>query len=114
MMTRSRVGRTHRLPDRRFRALFGLDSKTTADCWNKIARGVPQGGSYRHLLWTLMFMKLYATEEVNSIIAQADRATFRKWVNIFIDLISRMNMVCIQNYCIVFVSNFVDLLAKTI
>jgi hypothetical protein len=38
-----------------------------------------RGASPVHLLWTLMFMKLYYADEVNAFIAQVDENTFRKW-----------------------------------
>lgn len=63
--------------------------------WEEINEELPNGASPMHLLWTLMFLKSYNTEEVNRAIIQADEKTIRKWIWIFIDKISRMRVVCL-------------------
>lgn len=108
------MARVHDVSGRQFRALFGLDVRTTTDCWNLIINSVPEKGTYRHLLWALMFMKVYATEEINSIITQADPATFRKWVSVFIELISKVKMVRTNIILSKWRTDFVDSLGETI
>ena len=42
-----------------------------------------------HFLWTMMFLKVYATEEVmRKLTGGADQKTICKWVHLFIGAIS--------------------------
>ena len=50
-----------------------------------------------HLLWTLMFLKGYHKESVNSAIAEVDEKTFRKWVWILIPEISYLEGDLVSN-----------------
>jgi hypothetical protein len=64
---------------RSFRATFGLHSDLCFHLW-LIGNWTPGGTKPNHLLWTLMFMKVYGTELVLCTIAGADPKTYRKWV----------------------------------
>ena len=48
------------------------------DAWNTLCLHalVPKEGWFFHLFWTLMFVKLYGTEQVGAV----DSKTLRKWV----------------------------------
>ena len=47
--------------DRRFREFFGCAAVVVLSLWKRleIASQVPYGGEPKHLLWTLLFMKVY-------------------------------------------------------
>ena len=78
--------------DRRFRACFGASPLVCAIIWKGIAPVVSayDGYSPTHLLWALMFMKLYCLEPVNASIVGVDEKTFRKWSWIVIDAIESL------------------------
>lgn len=72
--------------DSRFRACFGVSSEIAAEIWNLIEPSVDEpGAAPKHLLWALVFMKVYSTEEIHCAIVNwpSDR-TFRKWSWYFI------------------------------
>ena len=89
---------------RRFRSMFGVSSAVCAAVWDSLANELPTGGCPIHLLWSLLFLKTYATEHVNSSIAGVDEKTFRKWTWRIIQLISYMPIV--SGPCL-FVFNFI-------
>ena len=67
--------------DGRFVAYFGVSPRIVEDCWLLILNSLlyPTGIQPIHLLWTLMHLKVYATEIVLAGIAKVDEKTFRKW-----------------------------------
>lgn len=78
---------------RRFRAMFGVSYIHCSIIWTHIYDDLPGGACPVHLLWTLMFLKCYNTEEVNRSLIDADEKTIRKWIWIFIDQISKIRVV---------------------
>ena len=66
------------LEERKFRALFGVDSETCAVIWDEISDVKPRRGKPKHLLWSLLFLKTYFTEYVLSVITGADPKTLHK------------------------------------
>ena len=54
---------------------------------------LPKQASPVHLLWSLMFLKVYASEHINSMIAEVDEKTFRKWTWKFIRLLADLSAV---------------------
>ena len=70
-----------RISQRKFRAYFGATSAICADIWQMINPREEISSFVKpiHLLWGLMLMKVYATEEVLSGIAGVTEKTFRKW-----------------------------------
>lgn len=77
----------------RFRALFGVNHQVCAALWEKIGQKLLQGACLRHLLWSLLFLKVYATEPVNRQLTGADEKTFRKWSWKFVQLVSDLEIV---------------------
>lgn len=66
--------------ERKFRALFGCSTEACQDLW-KITFGYQKVGTQpKHLLWALLQLKVYATEDVLAALIGCDRKTFRKWV----------------------------------
>lgn len=82
--------------NRRFRSLFGVSATTCANAYNLLSESVPRGGNLKHFLWSLLFLKIYGTEDVCCTIVRTTRKTFRKWIWIFIPLLANLDMVCIE------------------
>jgi hypothetical protein len=49
-----------------------------------------------HLLWALMFLKQYNTEEVTASMAGCDKKTFRLWCWLVVRVLADMELVCTQ------------------
>jgi hypothetical protein len=58
-----------------------------------LAEKIPVHGQPEHLLWCLIFLKQYKTENQNHALVKADEKTIRKWVWIFVDLIANLKVV---------------------
>lgn len=83
--------RAPRERDRAFRALFGCSDSVAHILWTKLNKLalLPRGGTMTHLLWTLMFLKVYPSEvNMKVLTGGADNKTIRKWVNAFVGSIS--------------------------
>ena len=88
--------------ERRFRSLYGLSPDITAILRHRLVdakeRGdleLPSNSQPYHLLWALLFMKLYNNEHMNAHVTGVDIKTFRKWSWILIEAIADLydNMV---------------------
>lgn len=76
--------------DKRFRALFGCPSVVAFKLWKELLSNklLPEGGTMTHLLWTLMFLKVYPSDEAMGLLTGgADAKTLRKWIDRFLDAI---------------------------
>ena len=73
---------------RRFREHFGCDPEVVSYLWTSIrkkAKPCISGSRPVHLLWALLFMKVYCIESVMcSLCGGVDEKTFRKWSKIFV------------------------------
>jgi hypothetical protein len=76
--------------DRRFRSTFGTTAVICAILLDMLSPNekMPNGVKCCHLLWALMFMKLYASENVLCGMAKCDEKTFRKWSWIFVSALA--------------------------
>ena len=72
--------------NRRFRGNFGTTPAICVILWDMITpdENMPKGFKCCHLLWALMFLKLYASEHVLCSMAECDEKTFRKWAWLFV------------------------------
>eukprot|EP00171_Calliarthron_tuberculosum_P023605 IDg23605t1 len=77
---------------RRFMGLFGVTPEVCCVVWNQLLGKMPKGAQPHHLLWSLLFLKLYANEHCNRLLSGADEKTFRKWAWIFIGLIAELKV----------------------
>lgn len=78
---------TKREQDRVIRGFFGVPIPVITDVWNKIESTIDfSGGALpKHLLWAMLFLKLYSTEEVHcALVGWPTRKTFRKWTWFFL------------------------------
>lgn len=78
-----------------FRAYFGCGVLVCLSLWSLLVRMdlVPPGGTMEHLLWTLMFMKIYTGHKILCSLAGCDHKTFDKWVWQFIPAIALLEPV---------------------
>jgi len=75
------------LEDQRdFRAMFGPCPLICSVVWEIIDK--PPKGLPKHLLWALMFLKLYETNSTLAAMAKTTRPTFRKWSWLFVEAIA--------------------------
>ena len=89
------------LRDHSFRSLFGVSSQVCAVLWYYLYRygtvHSKRGSSPRHLLWTLMFLKIYGNEEtLASLAGGVDCKTYRKWIKIVVEDISRLKQYLVS------------------
>jgi hypothetical protein len=78
---------------RRFRSFFGASSGVVAVIWNKIEqRGIEEPGAKpKHLLWALLFLKVYSTIEIHcSIVGWPSAKSFSKWSWYFVKRIAEL------------------------
>ena len=91
--------------DADFRAFFGCRVEVFLTLWSMLVTTdlLPDGGQLEHLLWTLMFMKLYSGQKaLCSLAGGVDPETFRKWTWLFIDAIAMMeHLVVSVKLCII-------------
>lgn len=91
-------------PDaRRFRSFFGVSPAVCSLVWDTIGTNLPRGGMPEHLLWALMFLKIYSTEHVHCSFAKCDEKTYRKWSWCFVMLIADLNVVSMLHFANLFV-----------
>lgn len=74
-------------------AFFGVTVATAVDAWTRIEvvfdDPVFNGAKCFHILWALLFLKLYIAEEALASKAGAGKEqTFRKWIHLFGERIS--------------------------
>lgn len=77
--------------DKTFRGFFGAPIAVIANIWNRIEPNLEDAAKPKHLLWSLVFLKIYATEDVHCrIVGWPDRNTFRKWQWYFVEKIAEL------------------------
>ena len=85
-MSRNTFSNSIIIGDRAFRSFFGTGPDTCEIIWSLLAGFHPTNSKPIYLLWTLLFLKQYNCDTVNSAIAEVDPKTFRKWVGIYMKL----------------------------
>jgi hypothetical protein len=82
----------HESSRRKFVSTFGTDPIVVAVLWKLLSAQTPyiQGCKPQHLLWALMFMKLYSKETVLAVLSGSSEKTLRKWVWYFLRQISSL------------------------
>jgi hypothetical protein len=81
-----------------FRALFGCGDNVALLLWKELNKRhlLPEGGTMTHLLWTLMFLKVYPSDSTMKTLAGADNKTIRKWLSHFIPAISSLALFLVR------------------
>ncbi|KAH9139083.1 hypothetical protein AeRB84_016633 [Aphanomyces euteiches] len=77
---------------RRFVALFGVNCRVATQAWRAMDTR-PVGCQHRPMLWALLFLKVYASENVYAAIAAVDEKNFRKWSWIMLEALSSLNVI---------------------
>ena len=92
--------------DRLFKEYFGVSAAVALIVWELLDKHdlVPEKGQIKHLLWTLVFLKVYPKQGpvcslVGGIKGAVDPKTFRKWVWKFIFNIELLDKVVVS-FCI--------------
>jgi hypothetical protein len=86
---------SQKLADTKCRGFFGAPTGVIADLWNRLSNDV-EGGAPKHLLWGLLLIKVYSTEEVHCrIVGWPDPQTFRKWSWYFVEKIADLEATLI-------------------
>lgn len=82
--------RHNNLGMRQFREFFGTTPAICAIIWNLLAQKekLPNKSKPMYLLFALLLLKLYGTEELIAVVSGVDNKTFRKWSWIFINLLA--------------------------
>ena len=70
-------------------AHFGVDSLVTAKIWDMTKPSLPTKVKPKHLLWALMFMKVYNSELVLASWAGVTPKTYRKYCWMIIEAIAK-------------------------
>lgn len=109
IMSNLQLSRARNTQDRRFHSFFGTSSVICSILWSSCLPLLEHNATPIHLLWVLMFLKMYNTEEVDaSALAGCDEKTVRFWRWEMIKIIAELDVVC--SYCtfcfIVFFSAF--------
>lgn len=78
--------------ERKVRAFFGANIDVITQLWNQIDNGnLDRLASPKHLLWALIFLKLYDSEDVHCrIVGWVDPKTFREWSWYFVEKIASL------------------------
>ena len=80
---------------RRFKANFGATLEVAYKLWCllDVNNCGPKGGKVTHMLWTLMFLKVYSSHDVLAGRCKCHPDTHRKWVWLFLEKMSSLDIV---------------------
>jgi hypothetical protein len=87
---------------RRFIGSFGMSPRIVSATWSLIvAHGMldhlgPRSLNPRHLLWTLLHLKGYATEADNAGRLKCDEKTYRKWVWFYMTCLANLDSTLVS------------------
>ena len=82
-----------------FRSHFGCSPPVCATLWNhlQVTDLSPQGGTLDHLLWALMFLKIYGKQrQMCTLAGGVDQDTFRKWTWLFLNAIVQLEPLVVR------------------
>jgi hypothetical protein len=79
-----------------FMSHFGVLPTQCSQLW--ILLKVPENGKFKHLLWALLKLKVYTTEEVLSGMAGCDNKTFQKWPDKFISALALLSTWLVSRF----------------
>ena len=89
--------------DRDFLEFFGCGLSVVSEVWDVLQKEdvLPEDGLTCHLLWALMFMKIYGKEKnLCTLAGGVDKKIFRKWAWLFIIAIANLESSVVSNYLI--------------
>lgn len=84
---------------RRFLGFFGAKPVVCSKVWFLILFAIPTSTKPRHLLWALLFLRGYDTEEKNASAVGVDENTFRWWIKQLVPVLAfQLDVVMIFIY----------------
>jgi hypothetical protein len=92
-ITKHDITKSEFVGERRFKSFFGVSPVVCSICWEQLIDKMPIGSKPIHLLWTLLFLKRYNSEEVNRTLTGVNEKTFRKWIWLMIELLAKLEVV---------------------
>ena len=96
---------------RRFISHFGVTPRLCAILWIYCKDRMEEVGQKKHLLWVLNLLKTDSTEHALHGRWKADEKTIRKWVTLFIQAISELDVVPViisHSMCMLFALKMVS------
>jgi hypothetical protein len=72
--------------ERTFVAFYGTTPNIVLEVWEYCER--PTGTHPKHLLWALMYLKLYNSLDVMAVLCGTSKPTFNKWIWPWIDSVA--------------------------
>ena len=110
MMRQGRLPESNLVRDRRIRGWFGVSLKTIAKVWDLLGRGfdrLPEGATKRRLLWSLLLLKQYGTEESHAAqVGGVDEHTFSSWAWYFLEEVSYLESIVVSFHALLHAFNF--------
>lgn len=88
---------------RLFKRMYGVSPFVASKTWELIGQNLPHHAKPKHMLWALLFLKVYGTEHVHAGIVNVDEQTFRKWSCAFVKLISKLDLVSFNAILLYFI-----------
>ena len=81
-----------------FNEHFGVTPWVTACVWNRLVHHdiVPSKAYPKHLLWALLFFKVYSTEHVHCSICQTTPETYRNWVRAMMVALNQLELYVVS------------------
>jgi len=83
-----------KIHDQRFRAWFGADATHCSLLWQLLLETpsikLPHNPDPKHLLWSLLFLKQYSTEQTHAAQVGTDEKTFRKWAWLYTGALAKL------------------------
>jgi hypothetical protein len=76
-----------------FTSYFGTTVEMVAIVWTKLGQFscLPEKANPKHLLWALLYLKNYSSEQVLKNLAGCkSEKTFRKWAETYVDALSKL------------------------
>lgn len=96
LLAPSVFGKERRLSDDRYRCLFGCSPLLCSKLWLLLESddaAMQFGVKPKHLLWALLFLKLYLPFRASAPMVGCSEKTFQKWVWAVIETLSHANGV---------------------
>jgi hypothetical protein len=81
--------------ERYYKSIYGVSVAMATLIWNTLVEQelLPDKAQYKHMFWSLSFIKVYSFESVFVELFNTSDKTFRKWVWEFLKRISVLNIV---------------------
>lgn len=101
MLRRDPNGRTNSADfQRAYREMFGCSPRVCVTLWRHAdVRLVYLGAHPQHVLWALLFLKVYATNVPLCVLAGTSRPTYTKWVWRYIPSIAKLRPRVVRLFC---------------